>query len=444
MMRETSLDEEAASDGLEKSLAMGSISFSQHRQSVRLQRDIENTPDHNTTAAPTDTSSTVLPKDRDGICSRNELDEARTTENQSRVTDEEKKQDEDLASASASTVIPVPKVQTRILPPQQAQPRSHSPQQDYLRHVATDGQKRAGTSWWERVVVQRSSYVVEDLVEQYTADSQFLHSDPFSVAWLDRIELETGDLLGSGTYSNVSRVQKLELLPDFLKDHPEQCQLRRELVARSINSSDSGEDEGSGYAIKHLKAELLQNSKLFEAAAADLIMEAKFLARLSHPNILRLRGMALGGSSAFATTGLFDSYFLVVDELEETLIQRIQMWKIQGSTDQYQHNMILYKLKLAVQVASALAYLHERRLVFRDLKPHNVGLKRDGTIQLFDFGFCRELPDPSTSVSNQGSRNKNVQKQPPSLPPEHPPSSSSREDDDDEKLFCMSGKGTLL
>lgn len=250
----------------------------------------------------------------------------------------------------------------------------------------------------------------------------------------------------------------------------------------------------TGYAIKHLKSELLQNSKLFEAAAADLIMEAKFLSRMDHPNILKLRGMALGGTSTFAATGLFDSYFLVVDELQETLIQRIHRWKVQGSTDQYQPAMVLEKLKLAVQVASALAYLHHRRLVFRDLKPHNIGLKKlpyhqsidttssngslvsssngdSNIIQLFDFGFCRELPNPMPAAAAQPLPTM-VDAAAASAPPitavklnttdESLPSKDGDDDKemedvalesptaaaaltiDEDQVFCMSGKGTLL
>lgn len=411
MMRETSLDEHAV-DISEKSL--GSISISNHRQ-TSLQRDIGNGGN--------------IPNDP--VEGRDE--EEKKLEEEPTLAPEriEAKKNSDGSPISDKKITP----KNREMP--------NIPHQDYLRHMANSGQKKTGASWWERVVVQRSSYVVEDLVENYTADSQFLQSDPLLVACLDRIEVEVGELLGAGTYSNVYRVRNLDLLPDFLTDHGEQDKLRRGLLPGDKPASDDSTSTpppptSTGYAIKHLKAELLQNSKLFEAAAADLIMEAKFLSRLDHPNILRLRGMALGGSSTFSTTGLFDSYFLIVDELQETLIQRIHRWKIEGSTDQYQPAMVLYKLKLAVQVASALAYLHERRIVFRDLKPHNIGLKKDGTIQLFDFGFCRELPSPDSCVS--GSRVNQKKGDAENLPAETPPT----EQDNEDKLYCMSGKGTLL
>jgi len=64
-----------------------------------------------------------------------------------------------------------------------------------------------------------------------------------------------------------------------------------------------------------------------------------------------------------------------------------------------------FVLKVAGGIASALAYLHERRLMHRDIKSANVLLESDGiTPKLTDFGVATVLPDQTIAPHGHNSR----------------------------------------
>lgn len=125
--------------------------------------------------------------------------------------------------------------------------------------------------------------------------------------------------------------------------------------------------------------------------------EAKFLASISHPNIIKLRGMAAAGTSGFATMKE-RGYFLLLDRLQCTLEHKIDHWrnfeKALSLEGKKRKGFLAERLHVAFDVAAALSYLHKNNIIYRDLKPDNIGFDIRGDVKIFDFGLAKEL-DPS-------------------------------------------------
>jgi len=154
--------------------------------------------------------------------------------------------------------------------------------------------------------------------------------------------------------------------------------------------------DGKRYACKHLKRELMDRPEEFRIAASELACEAHMLAAFDHPNILKIRGWSYNGIASFEE-GFHNSFFLLLDVLDETLETRIDRWRMQGLINANDPSLYLQKLHIMSGIASALKYLHERGVVFRDLKPNNIGFIGN-QVQLFDFGLSRELPTLNSSI----------------------------------------------
>jgi len=117
-----------------------------------------------------------------------------------------------------------------------------------------------------------------------------------------------------------------------------------------------------------------------------LLAEPKLLAKLAHPNIVRVY-------SADRSNGIF---FVVMEYMPGGALRRLLRRRKPLPAGQV--------LRLARQILAGLAHAHAARVVHRDLKPENILFDAEGVARIADFGTAREVTSAGHVVGTGGSR----------------------------------------
>ena len=226
-------------------------------------------------------------------------------------------------------------------------------------------------------------------VSQVLAQSTFVQSNCqlYDLPRFEREEMEIGEKIAYGGFSNVFDIVSF----------------------RNECSLNEGKNKTKKYILKNLNPKLAFNPKKLVVGAKDLVMEAHFLSSLKHKNIIELRGWSAAGVAGFSETGRADGFFLIFDKLQETLSRRISAWRekskeskkgsLMKSRASMRMQLFAERLQAAIDIATAVEYLHSKRIIYRDLKPANIGYDQDGALKIFDFGLAVELPEGSDKDS---------------------------------------------
>lgn len=203
-------------------------------------------------------------------------------------------------------------------------------------------------------------------------------------------EIVVGTKLGSGEFSHVYEIRFFE------KDEaiePELDEDQRETRDYMKSREKYRDTRKVCYAVKHLRPDLITryNTLEYAQAASDLVMEAEFLSSLQHPNIIKLRGVSFDGPEGFQHGP--KGFFLIIDRLDDTLDRRLRKWEkakkgILSNIKTKDAEITEKQWDVCLRIAAALDYLHEKNIIFRDLKPANVGFDVRGDVKLFDFGLA--------------------------------------------------------
>lgn len=208
-------------------------------------------------------------------------------------------------------------------------------------------------------------------------------------------EIVLGKIAGKGGFNTVFKISKINLQECFDTD-ANQAKLRATL-ANEMSKDD--------LVLKKISNDLPKEA--YEKAAVDLAIEVRFLKKFSYAHIISLR--------AIANSDPHESrYFLILERLVSTLHDKIQEWTTEVKVSKgiwlgpfgycFSNKKVLQKnwikrIIVARNIASTMRYLHHQDIIYRDLKPDNIGFNQKGDVKIFDFGLAKTLhPDMRNTV----------------------------------------------
>ncbi|KAL3758729.1 hypothetical protein ACHAWU_001456 [Discostella pseudostelligera] len=264
----------------------------------------------------------------------------------------------------------------------------------------------------ESALLKRAKDIVE---AKKKASDTFDEEAERALPRFQRSELGLGRVLGRGGFCVVNEILQFNLDPNSPNNHTkangdngfideeedEFGELRydggvlvqdRKFIARRCLR----QGKHARYAIKMLSDECLEDPERFVGGVIDLAVESKFLSVIRHPNIIKMRGMSDGNP--------YDrGFFVILDRLYSTLTVQIAEWKkkvdgtkgigkILDMKGKKKAKAWLDRLVVVYDLSTALEYLHSQKIMYRDLKPDNIGFDVRGDVKIFDFGLATEFP----------------------------------------------------
>ncbi|TQE12137.1 hypothetical protein C1H46_002207 [Malus baccata] len=144
-------------------------------------------------------------------------------------------------------------------------------------------------------------------------------------------------------------------------------------------------EDGSSLAVRRIGEQSVDRFKDFEN-------QIKLVAKLVHPNLVRIRGFYWG----------IDEKLIIYDFVPNGSLANARYRKVGTSPC---HLPWEARLKIAKGVARGLAYLHEKKHVHGNLKPTNILLDADMEPRIGDFGLERLLSGDTSYKMGSSTRN---------------------------------------
>lgn len=231
---------------------------------------------------------------------------------------------------------------------------------------------------------------------------------PFILPVLSESEVKLGQILGNGAFCQVSSVRSISLLQETQLEDEGQQEARKKMASlykpskldknlaiygRQQQTQDPLAFQPPRLAMKQVKD---LSTKKRRIAQADLKMELDILKSIPHHrNIIQLHAVGYRDADDDSLPE-----FLILGKLRFTLATMLNRWRerrgmgvweilgidVKGSQDLWMERLVVLS-----RIADALQFLHSHQVIFRDLKPDNIGFDEYEMVKIFDFGLGKIL-----------------------------------------------------
>jgi len=132
---------------------------------------------------------------------------------------------------------------------------------------------------------------------------------------------------------------------------------------------------------RHVAIKILTDAAAGDREAKDrFLREARLASSIAHDNIIAVYDFGEDSGRPFMVMELLEG-----ESLREAI-------RNQRTGD------VARKLRIALQVARAIAHIHSRKIIHRDIKPENIHLDVEGRAKLMDFGIAKSEDTQLTGV----------------------------------------------